>query len=76
MGFLWCGEKATVRDHALSYWRDAASVRSQGHRLVAKFKNGEILASELYDLRENIDTVENVAAKNPGLVTKLSKLLQ
>ncbi|MFP6873650.1 MAG: sulfatase [Verrucomicrobiales bacterium] len=70
------GEKATVRGHALSYWRDAASVRSQSHRLVAKVKNGEILASELYDLRENIDTVENVAAKNPELVTELSKLLQ
>jgi len=69
------GEKTTVRQYALSYWRDAVSVRSKNHRLVAKVKNGGISSSELYDLRGNIDTVENVARHNPEIVAKLSKLI-
>ena len=70
------GEKAAVRQHALSYWRDAVSVRSESHRLVAKVKNGKMINSELYDLRVNIDTVENVADSNPDIVTQLAKFIE
>lgn len=70
------GEKASVRKYALSYWRDAVSVRSKSHRLVAKVKNGVMTTGELYDLRQDIDTVENVAGSNPGIVAELSKLLK
>ena len=65
-----------MRQYALSYWRDAVSVRSKSHRLVAKVKNGKIINSELYDLGENIDTVENVAGSNPGIVAQLAKLIE
>ena len=70
------GEKFTVRQHALSYWRDSVSVRSESHRLVAKVKNGKVINSELYDLRANIDTVENVAGSNPDIVTQLAKSIE
>ena len=70
------GEKDFVRQHALSYWRDAVSVRSESHRLVAKVKNGKMINSELYDLRENIDTVENIAGSNPDIVAQLAKFIK
>jgi len=69
------GEKETVREHAISYWRDAVSVRSTTHRLVAKVKEGKVVNAELYDLRKNIDTVENIADEEPEIVAELSKLV-
>ncbi len=67
------GLKDSVRSHAISYWRDAVSVRSASHRLVLKVKNGKIANSELYDLRENIDSVKNIAGSHPGIVEDLAR---
>jgi arylsulfatase A-like enzyme len=70
------GQKDSVRDHAVSYWRDAVSVRSADYRLVAKVKAGKVLNTELYDLRKDIDSVENIAAQNPDIVKSLSTAAQ
>ena len=69
------GKKDSVRPHAISYWRDAVSVRSDSHRLVIKVKNGEIANTELYDLHTNIDSVENIAEGHPGIVADLAKCI-
>ena len=69
------GKTASVREHATSYWRDAISVRSATHRLVAKVKAGKVLRTELYDLREDIDTVENIADREPGISGQLTKAI-
>ena len=65
-----------MRDYAISYWRDAVSVRSADYRLVSKVKAGKVLNTELYDLRKDIDSVENIAAKNPEIVKELSAAIQ
>ncbi len=66
------GERAGVREHALSYWRDAVSARSATHRLVATVERGEITRSELYDLRGDLDSTEDISAGAPEIVRALS----
>ena len=66
-------EKETVRKYATSYWRDAISVRSKTHRLVAKMKDGKIVNKELYDLSERLDTIDNVASKGSAILEELTK---
>lgn len=62
--------------YAISYWSDAVSVRSGDYRLVAKVKGGNILNPELYDLRTDIDTVENVAGAHPDIAERLSAAIR
>ena len=69
------GERDSVRKHAISYWRDAVSIRSASHRLVAKVMQGKIVNTELYDLRKDIDTVENIADEEPEIVAELGKVI-
>ncbi|MDA7605787.1 sulfatase [Verrucomicrobiales bacterium] len=66
-------ERESVRKYATSYWRDAISVRSKTHRLVAKMKDGKIVNKELYDLSERLDTVDNVASKGSAIEEELTK---
>lgn len=60
-----------IRDVAVSYWRDAISIRTKTHRLIARNHEGEFVDIELYDVRKSPDPVENLASKLPNLVNKL-----
>lgn len=55
------GEKESVRETAISYWGDAVSVRSKTHRLIAKVQKQKVVHTELYDLSEDQDSIENLA---------------
>lgn len=66
-------EKESVRKYAASYWRDAVSVRSETHRLVAKVKGGKIVNKELYDLRKRLDNVDDISSKNSEIEEELTK---
>ena len=63
----------SVREAALSYWRDTISIRTKTHRLIARKQKGEFTNIELYDIRKSPDPVENLASKQPDLVKKLLK---
>ena len=71
-------EKKSVRKHAISYWRNAVSVRSQSHRLVAQIKNGEIINKEIYDLKVKLNTTKKSESNNSKiekeLIEAISKL--
>lgn len=71
-------EKKSVRKHAISYWRNAVSVRSQSHRLVAQIKNGEIINKEFYDLKVKLNTTKKSESNNSKiekeLIEAISKL--
>ena len=64
-------EKKSVRKHAISYWRNAVSVRSQSHRLVAQIKNGEIINKELYDLKVKFNTTKQSESNNSKIEKEL-----
>lgn len=70
-----CGDRSSVREAAISYWRDAVSVRSNTHRLVARRTRGNLEPIELYDLAEDLDSVHNIAAEEPELVQSLQRHL-
>lgn len=70
------GERSSVRETAVSYWRNAVSVRSSEHRLIAKLNNGKLTDIELYDVTETPDPVENIAANHPDIVERLSRFIQ
>ena len=61
-------ERARVRDVAVSYWRNAITVRDPRYRYVT---NRTLTVKELYDLSENIDSVENLAFKEPETCKRL-----
>lgn len=65
----------TVRDHAVSYWKNAVTVRTNSHRLIATFKNGQYGGYELYDRTTEFDPVQNLAGQYPAIVTELSAKL-
>ena len=64
-------EKKSVRKHAISYWRNAVSVRSQSHRLVAQIKNGEIINKEFYDLKVKLNTTKQSESNNSKIEKEL-----
>ena len=70
---LLTGEKQDVRPAAISYWRNAVSVRTRTHRLVATLKKSEVTHVELYDMRDGPDPVRNVAKSQPEVTKALLK---
>ncbi len=62
--------QATVKEAALSYWRDAISVRTADYRMVWSKKRG-IDGVELYDTSTGFDPVKNLAGDEPEVVEKL-----
>ena len=68
-------EKKLVRKYAISYWRNAVSVRSQSHRLVAQIKNGEIINKELYNLKAKLSTTTQSESNNSKLEKELIKAI-
>ena len=72
---LLTGEKETIRQAALSYWRSALSVRTPTHRLISSIGKKGPANVELYDMREGPDPVTNIASDNPELAKRLLKLI-
>tara|TARA_B100001113_G_C20808565_1_gene491484 strand:- start:289 stop:669 length:381 start_codon:yes stop_codon:yes gene_type:complete len=68
-------EKKSVRKYAISYWRNAVSVRSQSHRLVAQIKNGKIINKELYNLKVKLSTTTQSESNNSKLEKELIKAI-
>ena len=58
-----------VRDVATSYWRSAVSLRTESHRLI--YDRSEKRPTELYDLRKDADSMQNLAEQQPELVRQL-----
>ena len=67
--------KATVRDAALSYWKDGITVRTKTHRLIVTRKEGQFKNQELYDESTNFDPVKNKASIEPEIVSRLKVYL-
>lgn len=65
------GEQTSVREAAISYWRDAVSVRTPSHRLVVRKKAGELQPLELYDMTRGPDAAENLLDEQPETVKKM-----
>jgi arylsulfatase A-like enzyme len=69
------GERDSVREAAVSYWRDAVSLRTPSHRLVARLKDGRPDHLELYDLRTDPDSATNLAESEIELTQRLTAQL-
>lgn len=63
------------REAAISYWKNAVSVRTKTHRLIAARNGGEWTQIELYDLRDGADPINNVAESEPDLVKSLLRYI-
>lgn len=72
---LLTGKSESHRDHAVSYWRDAVSLRTADHRLVARVKDGRPERLELYDLAADPDSAGDIADENPQLTQTLVQQL-
>lgn len=68
---LLTGDKATIHEAAFSYWGAAVSVRTPDHRLITSLGKSGPTKTELYDMRQGPDPVENVADQKPELVKTL-----
>jgi arylsulfatase A-like enzyme len=49
-----------IREAALSYWRNAVSVRTKSHRLIVTKTKNKYSKIELYDIRKTPDPVKNI----------------
>lgn len=68
---LLTGEKDSLREAALSYWRSAVSIRTPDHRLITSIGKNGPAKTELYDIRQGPDPVKNCAGDEPRLVQSL-----
>ncbi|MEW4528053.1 sulfatase [Maioricimonas sp. JC845] len=62
---------ASVRDAAISYWRNGITVRTPTHRLIATRGKKGFTDIELYDASTGFDPVRNLAEDHPDVVDKL-----
>ena len=72
---LLTGKKESWRTHAISYWRDAVSLRTGDYRLIARANEGVATDVELYEMREGDDPRHNVAEQSPEIVATLLEQL-
>ncbi len=70
---LFDNTQGDVREAALSYWKNAVSVRTGTHRLIAKKDGDEYKDIELYNIKKSPDPIQNLASSNKKLVKKLLK---
>jgi len=68
---LLAAEATAVHEAAVSWWRDAVSVRTATHRLVTTRAGAAQERVELYDLSQDPDSMADVAEREPGLVAQL-----
>jgi arylsulfatase A-like enzyme len=62
---------ATVRDTATSYWGKAVTVCSETHRAIAQRGEAGLENVELYDVRDTVDPVRNLAGEQPEVAAEL-----
>lgn len=67
--------QASVRPAAISYWRNAVSVRTPTHRLVARVRQGNLDQVELYAAEEFPNSHENLAAQEPARVAEMKRFI-
>ncbi|MEZ6045261.1 MAG: sulfatase [Planctomycetaceae bacterium] len=60
-----------IRKSALSYWKSAVSLRTKSHRLITTLKAEGPEQTELYDLSQGADPVQDLSESNPELTHKL-----
>ena len=75
------GQRDAVRDHALSYWGNAISIRTADHRLVLREHGNDAPTDiELYaidgDATPSQTQFNNIAGDHPEIVERLRALLQ
>ncbi|MCP5119992.1 MAG: sulfatase-like hydrolase/transferase, partial [bacterium] len=68
---LLTGERDSVREAAIGYWRKAISIRTPTHRLIASETEGKLTGVELYRMSAGPDVARNIAGENPELVERL-----
>ncbi|EMI19468.1 iduronate-2-sulfatase [Rhodopirellula maiorica SM1] len=64
------GQTDAVRDASLSYWKNAVSVRTLEHRLIAKHAGGKYQSIELYPANSEV-LAANLADDQPGKVNEM-----
>jgi arylsulfatase A-like enzyme len=69
------GEKDSIRDAALSYWRSEVSIRTADHRLITTLGKNGPSKTELYEMGQGPDPVENMVEKEPEVVQAMLKRL-
>jgi iduronate 2-sulfatase len=69
------GQADTIRDSAISFWRDTISVRTANHRLIVRNEDGNHTPLELYDMRQGPDPEENFVASQPEIVERLLEMI-
>ncbi|MBD3175142.1 MAG: sulfatase-like hydrolase/transferase [Armatimonadia bacterium] len=62
---------ASVRDTATSYWGKAVTVRGETHRAIAQRGEAGFENVELYDVRDTVDPVRNLAGEQPEVAAEL-----
>lgn len=65
------GERESVRDAAVGYWRRAVTVRTARHRLIATRDGSAFRDVELYDLSDGPDPGRNIASEANETVAAL-----
>ena len=68
---LLTGEKESIRQAALSYWRTAVSIRTPDHRLITSLSKNGPTKTELYDMHQGPDPVKNLVGSQPEVVQSL-----
>lgn len=69
------GSVASIRNTAISYWNNAATVRTPTHRLIATRDGNSWSKVELYDQRKSSDPLKNLAPDQPEMIRHLLALL-
>ncbi|WP_372718788.1 sulfatase [Novipirellula sp.] len=69
------GDTDSVREASLSYWKNAVSVRTLEHRLIAKQVGGEFRSIELYPTDRDV-LGPNLADDQPAKVKEMLKLFE
>ena len=65
-----------VRSHALSFWGNAITVRTETHRFITTQIDGEMKNHELFDASTGFDPVRNLASENPETVQQMLQIIR
>ena len=68
---LLTGNAKQIHEVAVSYWRDAVTVRDAQHRLVYRESDDGPRDVELYDIQSDLDPLSNLAEDRPDVVRRL-----
>ena len=70
------GSRQTHRQHAISYWNKAVSVRTADRRMIARQKEDGFEHVELYDIQKSKDPGKNLAELEPKQVEQLKEAIR